>query len=1128
MKQSLQFPLGLNLAHNDLHVDKEWTTFEHCNAPFINNMYMPLYKSESDIIGPTAFDATGNKYEVVPLLGGAQLNKNTVKIGSLSNKKFKKTQIDLSEYLAWDSEDAWLKFNDINNTIECSNGFTSSSLFDSGSIIGARVRKINDHIYGIVYYINDTGSQKALLICNNDTYSKEVKWYRQFPRLTSNAAYNPTQVTGIYSSPLIQIAELNNVPVFTMVSNYGQVLASDEQAFTQFAVYNNAVYDTSTIRPANQTFSGEVTNTTINTFVFSDVTSSVNGNKVGYRRLVDGQYEYYDDEWNAIEPPAAQVWYETGNTATHDGNEYSEVATQTKVVTKNVTATCTSDNTLSFTATAKINNEEVSAVSSSGSAVITKTIEVYSTEDTTLTLEDLYLTWDSETTNVPQAYWYGALFSVTRTSTQIVTNLTYAIAPNIFLDDGTIYAFYAFNVTTANWNANAIAAGLTIVDSARFDAWSISGSNLIYSFIATEYTSVNSNARAIISNSFTVGQNFFSNTTKMGGNGNTPSTASSAGVNDNNKFLEWTNSNCNDKRFWPGTTPYTNKNYNGLTGWEDGLMTFTVQGYRTPLNNSKWNLLYNTRESGSSIIQGISYSNNVNEAGILLTEWQSVDASFPVAYGDTWVIYRDNDKKYWKIEIVDGTDILSVLDNRLVLLNTTSYYNCYDSELGVMLHAFTDFNNRVVYGTSTLSIKSGAATVNRVAEAINNLYSIQPRLLISSNNEGVISRYRCELSDPKVYRYVCPESAFIQPIDIFYQTDYDTTIIAANYQYSIISEAVQTRKVETNLIGTVYQVRVGEVSPSLWVKLVSGTGNTDMALEGTNAYKLVYDVDTPVFLYDVSSTLTDVDAMFILQGQYYAVIHNKIYSLIYSNGTITEMDAIVEIRGFKYIGSTTSIAFFYSDRMRAIYSFTGDANLQHIFDASKIAEIYTFLNGSSYIYDESTQSIYIPTNTGLLVFGPKNTYLLEDIIRPSMIYFTDDTLWHIVSDDNITTFSYYYREGFVSNKVILETEFFGIGDTESTSIDKWNIKLFTQTGDADNVKLSVRSITDITTKSEDKVLPIPVNAWDKWSKAVLISYAPTLIKGAGIRIRIETDNAVESITPHIMDNNTGTLTRRQA
>lgn len=445
-----------------------------------------------------------------------------------------------------------------------------------------------------------------------------------------------------------------------------------------------------------------------------------------------------------------------------------------------------------------------------------------------------------------------------------------------------------------------------------------------------------------------------------------------------------------------------------------------------------------------------------------------------------------------------------------------------------MLHAFTDFNNRVMYGTSTLSIKSGAATVNRVAEAINNLYSIQPRLLISSNNEGVISRYRCELSDPKVYRYVCPESAFIQPIDIFYQTDYDTTIIAANYQYSIIPEAVQTRKVETNLIGTVYQVRVGEVSPSLWVKLVSGTGNTDMALEGTNAYKLVYDVDIPVFLYDVSSTLTDVDAMFILQGQYYAVIHNKIYSLIYSNGTITEMDAIVEIRGFKYIGSTTSIAFFYSDRMRAIYSFTGDANLQHIFDASKVDIIYKFLNGQHYLYDEATQSIYIPTNIGLLVFGPKNTYCLEDIINPTMIYFTDDALWHIICNENIVDFTYYYTEGFVSNKVKLETEFFGVGDTEITSVDKWNIKLYTQEGKTDNVKLSVRTITDVTTKSEDKVISITPKDWDAWSHSVLISYAPALIKGQGIRIRIETDNAVESVVPHIMDDGAGTLTRRQA
>ena len=64
VKNSLQLPLGLNLADNNLHIDSEWSTFEHCNAPYINNMYMPLYKTVAESEGPTAYDANGVKYTV--------------------------------------------------------------------------------------------------------------------------------------------------------------------------------------------------------------------------------------------------------------------------------------------------------------------------------------------------------------------------------------------------------------------------------------------------------------------------------------------------------------------------------------------------------------------------------------------------------------------------------------------------------------------------------------------------------------------------------------------------------------------------------------------------------------------------------------------------------------------------------------------------------------------------------------------------------------------------------------------------------------------------------------------------------------------------------------------------------
>ena len=50
--------------------------------------------------------------------------------------------------------------------------------------------------------------------------------------------------------------------------------------------------------------------------------------------------------------------------------------------------------------------------------------------------------------------------------------------------------------------------------------------------------------------------------------------------------------------------------------------------------------------------------------------------------------------------------------------------------------------------------------------------------------------------------------------------------------------------------------------------------------------------------------------------------------------------------------------------------------------------------------------------------------------------------------------------------------------------------------------------------------------YDKWSNSILVQFSPKLIKGKGIRFYCETPLSIQSITPHFMDNGTGTLTKR--
>jgi hypothetical protein len=285
-------------------------------------------------------------------------------------------------------------------------------------------------------------------------------------------------------------------------------MASDDVYFTNFVIYNSLVYTTNNLRPANQTFSGEVTETTIGTFTVTNTQAQSTGNVVAYRKLIDGQYVYYKSgniAYIEITPPATQIWTETGNTVTIDGETFDEVTTQTKEYSFTTKVQNTSNNVSTFEI--RVNDSEgANTVSTTtGTAIATRLVTKYSSEpEYTYSISSIEMIWNNVESSIPSSYWNGLVYSDSRTTTTEQTNLTYSVAPNIFLDDGTMYSLYGFNVTTSNWDTNAIAAGLTIVDSARFNSWALVNGNLTYSFTATEFTSVNSTAPAIISNSFTV------------------------------------------------------------------------------------------------------------------------------------------------------------------------------------------------------------------------------------------------------------------------------------------------------------------------------------------------------------------------------------------------------------------------------------------------------------------------------------------------------------------------------------------------------------------------------------------------------------------------------------------------
>lgn len=181
-------------------------------------------------------------------------------------------------------------------------------------------------------------------------------------------------------------------------------------------------------------------------------------------------------------------------------------------------------------------------------------------------------------------------------------------------------------------------------------------------------------------------------------------------------------------------------------------------------------------------------------------------------------------------------------------------------------------------------------------------------------------------------------------------------------------------------------------------------------------------------------------------------------------------------------------------------------------------------------YDESTQSIYVGTEEGLLVFGPDNTYCLEDYKDVVDIEFIDGDI-HIIEENaekNLhkeTTIRYYHdRDEYETAQTYLETSFWGLGANEITSIDRWQITLYDPEHREQDVYLQVRTLTDVSTQSEEKKLHINASDWDKYTHSALVSFVPKLIKAQGIRLSIKTIAGIQKIVPHVADQKTSTPT----
>ena len=504
-------------------------------------------------------------------------------------------------------------------------------------------------------------------------------------------------------------------------------------------------------------------------------------------------------------------------------------------------------------------------------------------------------------------------------------------------------------------------------------------------------------------------------------------------------------------------------------------------GARLQIGSTPFYTLFNGRE-GNAV--GISYASNKDSVGTLLTEWGSIVPTFEnCATGDK-VFFKDaksNTVKYIKIRSTITLDDVDIFGN-YILIKCSANENIYDISQDKWAKFANDWNNRLFTGYKNLfpyfNAYFDAYTNNayiylksKSVDAYSSSYAATASIAAGYDVAYVKEK---GFSPSRLYAYTAlsgvvygevfasgAELTSTNPLDIFASPGSSSP----SYKCSYIKQGSST--CVSNLAGSTYPITSSGSAyfniPIIGSEVVdSYNGKYGLKIDDS-CYTIAYDGIRPVALYNTSSLVDQVDDFFIVQSQYYALIKGYICSLSYSSSNnISGVEQIVCADGMQFIGAFPSCAYFYSPSARAIFAFTGDADLQLFVQTDRITEVYASK------YYPNCEWIFMSTNDGIYVMSQNNTFRLNgDFGRVKNFYPTKDDYCVMVLEDGRNVFlSMTKKDGWTTIPVEVETAFFCDGDMKKSTITDWYIRVFK--GDEDyngKVVCSAKTMNDIVSQT---------------------------------------------------------------
>jgi hypothetical protein len=503
----------------------------------------------------------------------------------------------------------------------------------------------------------------------------------------------------------------------------------------------------------------------------------------------------------------------------------------------------------------------------------------------------------------------------------------------------------------------------------------------------------------------------------------------------------------------------------------------------------------------NGLVSGIAASNDNNK--ILVSEWNNVKVE-SISYINNGIVYSDYNNNYYIVKITDVPKIKLVYNQIVsnVLYNHNSWFikegkagyyapgfNCSPTSFG--LFANTE---------STLFLKS-AITEKYIASSINE-YNLKNNASILLNPFRIMMR-----SDRSLYVY--PEKSNLVRVN-YYETASGETV--PKYKYSCVMQgSIQLTVIDDELLGLPYPTDTnGNVSycPNLFSEIENTFGNQIMIKNNNVLYFLQKENNIAVMSFYLAGGVENVAQGFIIQGIFYAIMDNGIYSVVYNNG-VTELGTfIVDITGLQFVGNTPYEALFFSKTNRCLYSFTGANVLNQKQFVDKISEI------KDYLYNPATQTVFLVTDIGLVFYGLFGQFILDftDIQKINLL---DNGIVISVGNDKYYFIKYYITDsdiGFEKQNIKLSTCFYGMNNQTVTINDCLYFRLFSEEHEEGELKVSATTISLSGRKTEETTFKIKATDWDEITHTIYMRYQPKEQRGLGISFSIDSPFKIASLS----------------